>query len=260
VIEPGRHGADEGRTTSEAVPGDVPQGQAHPDLIAVSESASAPRKSAFREYAEAILVAMLLAFAIRIFVVQAFKIPSGSMIPTLLIGDHILVSKLSYGVQWPGDCKFKMTFPPITCYTSEPLVKFGDPQRGDIIVFRYPEDEDKDFIKRVVGLPGDVIDIRNKVVHVNGAPLDDRAFTQRVDPGVIDGAITPRDNFGPITVPQGSYFVMGDNRDQSLDSRFWGFVNESKIRGRAFRIYWSWSGQGDWTHWVRWGRIGRPIQ
>jgi signal peptidase I len=259
-MEPGRQGFEDGsaasrQVVSEAAPPSDPQ----PELAADTE-AVAPRKSAFREYAEAIIVAMLLAFAIRVFVVQAFKIPSGSMIPTLLVGDHILVSKLSYGLQWPEDCKFMMTFPPVTCYTSKPLVRFGDPQRGDIIVFRYPEDEDKDFIKRVVGMPGDVIEIRKKMVYVNGATLDDRAFTQRVDPGIIEGTITPRDNFGPVTVPEGSYFVMGDNRDQSLDSRFWGYVSENKVRGRAFRIYWSWSGQGDWTHWVRWERIGRAIR
>ncbi|WP_447976787.1 signal peptidase I [Candidatus Nitrospira bockiana] len=227
----------------------------------VSEAAAQPRrKSILREYAEAIILAMLLAFAIRVFVVQAFKIPSGSMIPTLLIGDHILVSKLSYGIQWPGDCKLRMTFPPVTCYTSHTLVSFGEPQRGDVIVFRYPEDEEKDFIKRIIGLPGDTIEIRNKVVYVNGQPFDDKAFTQRVDPGTINGAVNPRDNFGPVTVPDNAYFVMGDNRDQSLDSRFWGYVRAEKIRGKAFRIYWSWSGHGDWKHWVRWERIGQAIR
>lgn len=223
-------------------------------------AASRAGKSLLREYAEAIVVAMLLAFAIRVFVVQAFKIPSGSMIPTLLIGDHILVSKLSYGVQWPADCKVRMSFPPVTCYASRTVLSFGRPERGDVIVFRYPEDEEKDFIKRIVGRPGDTIEIRRKVVYVNGAPLDDRAFTQRVDPGVIDGHINPRDNFGPITVPAQSYFVMGDNRDQSLDSRFWGFVSEEKIKGKAFRIYWSWSGQGAWQDWVRWERFGKAIR
>ena len=125
-------------------------------------------KSILREYAEAIIIAMLLAFAIRVFVVQAFKIPSGSMIPTLLVGDHILVSKLSYGLQWPKDCKFQPGFPPVTCYSSHTVIPFGSIQRGDIIVFRFPEDEDKDFIKRVIGLPGDTIQVRNKVVHING--------------------------------------------------------------------------------------------
>ncbi|BCA54050.1 Signal peptidase I [Nitrospira sp. KM1] len=218
------------------------------------------RKSVLREYAEAIVVAMLLAFAIRVFVVQAFKIPSGSMIPTLLIGDHILVSKLSYGLQWPSECKFQWGFPPVNCYASHGIIEFGKPQRGDIIVFRFPEDEEKDFIKRIVGTPGDTVQIKNKVVLVNGAPLDDKTFTQRIDPGIIDGTINPRDNFGPVTVPDDSYFVMGDNRDQSLDSRFWGYVRGEKIRGKAFRIYWSWSGQGQWTEWVRWDRLGKAIQ
>jgi len=218
------------------------------------------KKSLIREYAEAIIVAMLLAFAIRVFVVQAFKIPSGSMIPTLLIGDHILVSKLAYGIQWPSQCKFSAGFPPINCYASQALIEFGKPQRGDIIVFRFPEDEEKDFIKRIVGTPGDTIQLRNKTVLVNGVPLEDKSFTQRIDPGVIDGTINPRDNFGPVTVPDDAYFVMGDNRDQSLDSRFWGFVREEKVRGKAFRIYWSWSGQGQWTEWVRWDRFGKGIQ
>ena len=228
--------------------------------LSEQSTAQAGAKSIIREYSEAIIVALLLAFAIRVFVVQAFKIPSGSMIPTLQIGDHILVSKLSYGLQWPADCKLQWNFPPVNCYTSKTVIEFGKPQRGDIIVFRFPEDEEKDFIKRIVGTPGDSVQVRNKRVLVNGEPLDDKAFTQRIDPGIIDGTINPRDNFGPVTVPEGSYFVMGDNRDQSLDSRFWGYVREEKIRGKAFRIYWSWSGQGSWAEWVRWDRFGKAIQ
>lgn len=256
--DPSRPNADELRaaTSQEAV-------EPASSTAAVENHAAAAqpgRKSMFREYAEAIVVAMLLAFAIRVFVVQAFKIPSGSMIPTLLIGDHILVSKLSYGLQWPTNCKFQAALPPVNCYASQAVIEFGKPQRGDIIVFRFPEDEEKDFIKRIVGTPGDTVQIRNKVVLVNGVPLDDKSFTQRIDPGIIDGTINPRDNFGPVTVPDGVYFVMGDNRDQSLDSRFWGYVREEKIRGKAFRIYWSWSGQGKWTEWVRWERFGKAIQ
>ncbi len=125
-------------------------------------------------------------------------------------------------------------FPPVTCYTTKTIVSFGEPQRGDVIVFRYPEDEEKDFIKRIVGLPGDAIEVRNKVVYINGRSTDDRAYTQRVDPGTIDGSINPRDNFGPVTVPEESYFVMGDNRDQSLDSRFWGYVAPRKSEARPF--------------------------
>lgn len=218
------------------------------------------KKSVIREYAEALVIAVLLALTIRVFFVQAFKIPSGSMIPTLLIGDHILVSKLAYGFQLPNDCEFQVSFPPMTCYSSTFLARFDDPHRGDIIVFRYPEDENKDFIKRVVGIPGDTVAVKNKKVLVNGEVLEDETFTQRVDPGIIDGRINPRDNFGPVTVPPDSYFVMGDNRDQSLDSRFWGFVKMDKIKGRAFLVYWSWNGHGNWTDWVRWERIGKLIR
>ena len=244
---------------------------ATPVLDEPAAAVSAPaRKSVLREYTEAIIVAMILAFAIRIFVVQAFKIPSGSMIPTLVVGDHILVSKLTYGLQWPADCRFEWTGPlnlspkdwrmPFNCYTSNTVIEFSRPQRGDVIVFRYPEDEEKDFIKRIIGLPGDIVEIKKKTVFVNGTPMDDRSYTQRVDPGVIDPHINPRDNFGPVTVPAQSYFVMGDNRDQSLDSRFWGFVSADKIKGKAFRIYWSWNGDRSMAHWVRWERIGQGIR
>lgn len=196
------------------------------------------RKSTAREYAEAFALAILLALTVRTFVVQAFKIPSGSMIPTLSIGDHILVNKFIYGIKMP--------------FTDWVMVPISQPHRGDVIVFKYPEDESKDFIKRVVGLPGDVVEVRDKSVYVNGA-LADTSHTQHVDPSVHQDR---RDNFGPVTVPPGAYFVMGDNRDQSLDSRFWGFVKEQKIRGKAFLIYWSWDGADSW---VRWSRIGRVI-
>lgn len=218
------------------------------------------RKSILREYSEAIIIAMILAFTIRVFVVQAFKIPSGSMIPSLLIGDHILVNKMSYGLQLPQDCKIEVSFPPITCYEAKTLIDFGEPHRGDVIVFRFPEDEEKDFIKRIVGEPGDTIHIRDKIVYINGEQFQDKDFTQRIDPGIIDGRINPRDNFGPITVPPDSYFVMGDNRDQSLDGRFWGYVKTNKIKGRAFLVYWSWNGKGAWSEWVRWERIAHSIE
>lgn len=217
------------------------------------------KKSLWREYAEALVIAIILALTIRVFIVQAFKIPSGSMIPSLQIGDHILVNKLAYGIQIPGDCEFEMSLLPVTCYSSDLMVDFGPPERGDVIVFRYPEDEQKDFIKRIIGVPGDAVQIRNKIVYVNGEPFQDATFTQRVDPGIIDGRINPRDNYGPVTVPPHSYFVMGDNRDQSLDSRFWGYVREHKIKGRAFLVYWSWNGQGSLMEWVRWNRIGKII-
>ncbi len=109
-------------------------------------------------------------------------------------------------------------------------------------------------------MPGETIEIREKVVHINGKPLDDKAYAQRKDFAVHDGSINPRDNFGPVVVPADSYFVMGDNRDHSLDSRFWGFVRHEKIKGRAFLVYWSWSGHGSWAEWVRWDRIGKGIE
>lgn len=217
-------------------------------------------KSVWREYAEAIIIALVLALTIRVFLVQAFKIPSGSMIPSLQIGDHILVNKLAYGLQIPQDCEFEAALLPVTCYSSSMLFEFEKPGRGDIIVFRYPEDEHKDFIKRIIGLPGDTIRIREKTVYVNGERFQDEPFTQRVDPGMIDGRINPRDNLGPVTVPPDSYFVMGDNRDQSLDSRFWGYVQEHKIKGRAFLVYWSWHGMGSVMEWVRWNRIGKVLE
>lgn len=229
-------------------------------VTADSQDKEVSPKSIIREYAEALIIAIVLALTIRVFVVQAFKIPSGSMIPTLMIGDHILVSKLAYGFQLPQDCEFQVSFPPVACFSSTFVVNFDPPQRGDIIVFRYPEDENKDFIKRVIGLPGDTLHIQNKQVMVNGELLQDDAYTQRIDPGIIDGRINPRDNLGPVTVPPDSYFVMGDNRDQSLDSRFWGFVRMEKIKGRAFLVYWSWNGQGSWTDWIRWDRIGKFIE
>ena len=199
---------------------------------------SPKRKSIWREYTEAIIIAMLLAFTIRVFVVQAFKIPSGSMIPSLLIGDHILVNKMAYGFQLPQDCEFDVSFPPMICYSSKLLIEFDRPERGDVIVFRYPENEEKDFIKRIVGIPGDIIQIRDKVISVNGDPLDDKAWAQRTDPGIIDGHITPRDNLNPITVPDDSYFVMGDNRANSRDSRSFGPIDVELLVGEVFVRIW----------------------
>lgn len=180
-----------------------------------------------RENIEAIVIAIVLALFIRTFIVQAFKIPSGSMQPTLLIGDHILVNKFLYGVGIP--------------FTDIKLLDIKKPGRGDVIVFIYPEDESKDYIKRVIGLPGDTIQIIDKQIFLNGSPYHD-SFGVYVDPvtmrrGLLNGN---RDNFGPVTVPPNALFVMGDNRDHSADSRFWGFVNINKVRGKAFIIYWSW--------------------
>jgi signal peptidase I len=200
------------------------------------------QKSKLRENIEAIIIAIILALFIRTFIIQAFKIPSGSMIPTLQIGDHILVNKFIYGVKIP--------------FLNKTIIPYKNPKMGDIIVFQYPVEPDKDFIKRVIGCPGDVVVVKNKKVFVNDVPLnhDPGTFT---DMYMISGQINPRDNFGPITVPAGSYFVMGDNRDNSYDSRFWGFVNESQIRGKALIIYWSWDNE---DFGVRWKRIGSLIK
>ena len=165
-------------------------------------------KSRLRENVEAILVAILLALFIRTFVVQAFKIPSGSMKDTLLIGDHILVNKFIYGVKLP--------------YLQRVIIPFKHPQRGDIVVFKFPIEPEKDFIKRVVGVAGDVIEGHNKTIYVNGKPLVEN-YTIKTDSHIFPAGSQARDNFGPITVPENSLFVMGDNRDQSFDSRFWGF-------------------------------------
>lgn len=198
-------------------------------------------KSKFREYAEAIVIAVLIAFFIRTFIIQAFKIPSGSMKPTLQIGDHILVTKFIYGVKIP--------------IIRKTLVSIGEPKRGDMVVFIYPEDRSKDFVKRVIGIGGDNIEIRNKKIYLNGLPYNDN-YGVYTDDMIIPGAAQPRDNFGPVTVPPGSVFVMGDNRDQSYDSRFWGFVDLRDVLGKAFIIYWSWNND---EHNVRWSRLGNLL-
>lgn len=213
-----------------------------------------------KEYVEAFAVALVLALFIRAFVVQAFKIPSGSMLETLQIGDHLLVNKFLYGIKTP--------------FTDSILVKVSDPQFQDIIVFEYPEDPDKDFIKRIIGLPGDTIELRDKDVYRNGQKLSE-PYVQHVDSTVFpslenilhkkiaqeeyfkvkDPHQFKRDTMPPITVPEGQYFVMGDNRDSSHDSRWWGFVKREAIKGKAFILYWSWDGPTN----IRFGRIGKLV-
>jgi signal peptidase I len=198
------------------------------------------KKSLLWEYLEAIITALILAVLIRTFVVQAFKIPSGSMIPTLVIGDHILVNKFLYGTQIP--------------FTDKKILAFREPEKGDVIVFKYPENPTKDFIKRVIATEGDTIEQKNKVVYVNGEPVVE-TYAYHYDPTMMS-AIDRRDTFGRIQVPKDKIFVMGDNRDHSYDSRFWGFVDEKEVKGKAFIIYWSW----DPDKWVRFNRIGRLIE
>jgi len=172
------------------------------------------------------------------------------MLDTLLIGDHLLVNKFIYGTQLP--------------FSDERYLVLRQPQRGDVIVFEFPEDEGKsyfqrrDFIKRVIGVPGDVIEIKAKHVYVNGK-LYSIPQEAHKDSQIIPAMASPRDFDGPIKVPKDDYFVMGDNRDYSYDSRFWGFVNKTKIKGLAFIKYWSWDAKADLLHKVRWNRIGRPI-
>ncbi len=200
-----------------------------------------PKKHILREYGEAIFIAVILALFIRTFVVQAFKIPSGSMKPTLLVGDHILVNKFIYGVKIP--------------FLNITLIPVKEPERGDIVVFKFPEDPKKDFIKRVIGLPGDTVEIQDKRVFINEKPLQ-APYVTYLDSHVIPGGARPRDNMGPVTVPADSFFVMGDNRDHSYDSRFWGCVDLSALKGKAFIVYWSWNKENSG---IRWKRLGSLI-
>ena len=184
-------------------------------------------KSFLREYGEALGIALILALIIRAFLVQAFSIPSGSMQPTLLIGDYLLVNKFSYGIRNP--------------FTNKVLVPLGQPRRGDVVVFIFPQDPTKDYIKRVIGLPGDKVQLVNKKVYINGELIETPQAVYD-DSDRIPGNQVARDNFGPAVVPPNSYFVMGDNRDHSYDSRFWGFVSMDALRGKALIIYFSWAG------------------
>lgn len=199
------------------------------------------KKGLIREYAESIAIAILLALIIRSYIVQAFKIPSGSMEDTLAIGDHLLVNKFMYGTKIP--------------FVDKRILTIRDPRRGDVIVFEYPEDPSKDFIKRVIGVPGDVVEGKEKKVYVNGK-LYENPHEVHKEKDIIPKEMNPRDTFGPITVPAGSYFVMGDNRDRSYDSRFWKFVRLDQIKGLAFIKYWSWDRD---KLMPRFGNIGRLI-
>ena len=221
------------------------------DLVKSKEKSGTddrPKKSALRENVEAVVVAVILALFIRTFIVQAFKIPSGSMKETLQIGDHILVNKFIYGVKIP--------------FLDKNLINIKNPQRGDIIVFQFPEDRDKgyferkDFIKRTIGIAGDKIEIIDKKVYVNDQLIDTEQAVF-MDSRIIPGNVQPRDNLGPITIPADSLFVMGDNRDHSYDSRFWGFVKLDEVKGKAFIIYWSWDKE---NFGVRWNRIGKLLE
>ncbi|MDD4357316.1 MAG: signal peptidase I [Smithellaceae bacterium] len=199
-------------------------------------------KSKFREFVEAVLMAVVIAGFIISFIVQAFKIPSGSMIPTLLIGDHLFVNKFIYGVKIP--------------FIRKTIIPLTDPKRGDVVVFIFPEDRSKDFIKRVIGIGGDKIEMKNKKLFINDRVYED-SFGVYDDDTIYAAEVQPRDNFGPLIVPQNSLFVMGDNRDHSLDSRFWGFVDLKDVQGKAFILYWSWDSE---EKRVRWDRLAKLIK
>jgi signal peptidase I len=183
------------------------------------------KKSTAREYFESIVIAVILALFVRTWAVQAFKIPTGSMENNLLIGDHLLVNKFVFG---PASAE-------------RVILPMRDIHRLDIVVFKYPDEPERDFIKRVIGLPGETVELRNKKVYINGQPLDE-PYVHFLEPASDSQEITSfdvRERYGPVRVPEGQYFVMGDNRDNSQDSRYWGFLPRSYIKGRALMIYWS---------------------
>ena len=188
----------------------------------------ATKKSTAREYFESIVIAVILALFIRTFVVQAFKIPTGSMGNNLLVGDHLLVNKFIFA---PTESRIEQALLPI-----QPI------RRGDVVVFKYPSEPDRDFIKRVIGLPGETLELKHKKIYINGSPIDEPyvhfLFPAEGGPG-DEGGFDVRRNYGPVTVPPDKYFMMGDNRDNSQDSRYWGFLPRENIKGKALVIYWS---------------------
>ena len=219
------------------------------------------RKSTAREYFESIVIAVILALFVRTWVFQAFKIPTGSMENNLLIGDHLLVNKF--------------VFSPAATSLERAVLPVSEVRRGEIVVFKYPEDPERDFIKRVIGLPGETIELRRKIVHVNGQPLDE-PYVHFLTPASSElnelTSLDVRERYGPVTVPPGHVFVMGDNRDNSQDSRYWGFLPMQYIKGRAVVVYWSFDGgpeggRGGAFAWVtefftgtRWSRLFHMIR
>lgn len=207
------------------------------------------QKSTLREYFESILVAVVLALFVRTFVFQAFKIPTGSMKPNLLVGDHLIVNKF--------------IFAPAVFGLERALLPMRPIERGDIIVFKFPEEPERDFIKRVIGLPGDTLELRNQTVLINGQALTE-PYAHYLFPPAAEGQMEGdlRRKYGPVTVPDSHFFMMGDNRDDSQDSRFWGFLPETYVKGRALFIYWSFDTPEDGSPGgfaPRWGRLFHQI-
>ena len=247
-------------TPERSAPASSPPGASIPPIEeaaggtgAEPEATQSPR-GFFREYGRIVIYALFIALVLKVFFIEAFGIPTPSMRETLLVGDYLFVNKFVYGLRSPR----AIPLTGIRIPHMQLLPGFSSPQRGDIVVFEFPEDRDKsfwqrrDFIKRVIGLPGDTVEVREKKVFVNGQLL--------VIPEAVykDGTVLPggRDNMPAVKVPAGHYFMMGDNRDRSYDSRFWGFVSNAEIKGLAFIKYWS----VDNEHFQpRWGRIGRLI-
>jgi signal peptidase I len=197
------------------------------------------KKRIIKEYIEPIVIAVLIALFIRAFIVQAFKIPSSSMEPTLLVGDHLLVNKFIYGVRIP--------------YTNIKFFQYKKPKRGDIIVFIFPKDRSKDFIKRVIGTEGEKVAIIHNKIYINDKMIDDLWGHFTITRPSIE-------EYGPVKVPEGFLFVMGDNRDNSQDSRFWGFVNINEVKGKAFIVYFSWDSNAQkLLNMIRWNRFGKLI-
>ncbi len=192
------------------------------------------KKSIVREYFESIVIAVILALFIRTFVVQAFKIPTGSMEENLLIGDHLLVNKFVFG--------------PTASRLERAVLPVGTLARGDVVVFKYPVEPDRDFIKRVIGLPGETIEVKEKKVYINGKPFEE-PYVHFLAPPAAQSELHEvtsfdvRERYGPVTVPANQYFVMGDNRDNSQDSRYWGFLPRENVKGKALVIYWSYEAE-----------------
>lgn len=202
------------------------------------------KKKIIKEYLEPIAVAILIALFIRTFVVQAFKIPSSSMEPTLQVGDHLLVNKFIYGIKFP--------------IIETKYFQFKKPQRGDIIVFVYPKDRSKDFIKRVIGTEGEKVQIVHNKIYINNQLIED-PWGRYDERAPSTKYMQPMEIFGPVTVSANSVFVLGDNRDNSQDSRFWGFVNVNEVKGKALIIYFSWDRYAEnllgKVRWVRFGKL-----
>ena len=212
------------------------------------------KKSTAREYFESICIAVILALFVRTFVVQAFKIPTGSMENNLLIGDHLLVNKF--------------VFAPTMTRLERMLLPIDPVRRGDILVFKYPQDPERDFIKRVIGLPGETLEVRNKKVYINGKPLEEKYVhfifpPEERAPGDVSFDVSDKRDYGPVTVPERHYFMMGDNRDNSEDSRYWGVMPADYIKGKALFVYFSFTDpearDSGGSFGVRWSRLLHQI-